>query len=115
MDNYPPAAAHVLRTMPKTVPMGRFGTEAEVSAAIVFLLSPAANFITGSTLRVDGAQPQARAGWPLRLPDAATQQRAAVRPFEGFHRAQVPRLFSADADAAGAGDVHPQPLADGAT
>ncbi|CAN7226588.1 SDR family oxidoreductase [Acidovorax sp. LjRoot194] len=101
MDNYPPAAAHTLRAMPQTVPLGRFGNEAEVSAAIVFLLSPAASFISGSTLRVDGARPQVRLGWPLRVPDAATQQRAAVKPYAGFHRAQVPRVFAASAEPAG--------------
>ncbi len=101
MDNYPPAAAHMLRTMPQTVPLGRFGNEAEVSAAIVFLLSPAASFISGSTLRVDGARPQVRMGWPLRVPDAATQARAAVKPYGGFHRAQVPRVFAAPAAPAG--------------
>lgn len=95
MDNYPPAAAHLLRSMPQTVPLGRFGNEAEVSAAIVFLLSPAASFISGSTVRVDGARPQVRLGWPLRVPDAAVQQRAAIRPFAGFHRSQVPRVFAA--------------------
>ncbi|BEP95165.1 SDR family oxidoreductase [Acidovorax sp. A79] len=100
MDNYPPAAAHTLRAMPQTVPLGRFGNEAEVSAAIVFLLSPAASFISGSTLRVDGARPQVRLGWPLRVPDAATQQRAAVKPYGGFHRAQVPRVFAASAEQA---------------
>ena len=94
MDNYPPAAADMLRAMRHTVPQGRFGTEAEVSAAIVFLLSPAASFISGTTLRVDGARPQARLGWPMQVPDAPTQQRPAVRPFEGFHRAQVPRVFA---------------------
>lgn len=36
-------------------PMGRYGTESEVSAAVVFLLSPGASYITGVTLRVDGA------------------------------------------------------------
>ncbi len=95
MDNYPPAAAQLLRSMPQTVPLGRFGNEAEVSAAITFLLSPAASFISGSTVRVDGARPQVRLGWPLRVPDAAVQQRAAIRPFAGFHRSQVPRVFAA--------------------
>jgi citronellol/citronellal dehydrogenase len=36
-------------------PTGRYGTESEVSAAVVFLLSSAASYITGATLRVDGA------------------------------------------------------------
>lgn len=34
----------------------RLGTEAEVSAAVLFLLSPAASFITGITLAVDGGE-----------------------------------------------------------
>ena len=59
----------MLRAMRKTVPLGRFGNEAETSAAIVFLLSPAASFISGSVLRVDGARPQVRMGWPIALPD----------------------------------------------
>ena len=93
MDHYPPEAAQQLRAMRKTVPLGRFGNEAEVSAAIVFLLSPAASFISGSTLRVDGARPQVRLGWPVAQPDAAVRARPAVREFGGFHRAVVPRVF----------------------
>ncbi|MGE8444573.1 MAG: SDR family oxidoreductase, partial [Comamonas testosteroni] len=62
MDHYPPEAAAMLRKMPATVPAGRFGNEAEVSASIVFLLSPAASFISGTVLRVDGARPQVRMG-----------------------------------------------------
>lgn len=94
MDHYPPEAADHLRAMRQTVPLGRFGHEAEVSAAIVFLLSPAASFISGSTLRVDGARPQTRLGWPMAVPTPAQRERAAVRPFDGFHRAQVPRVFA---------------------
>jgi citronellol/citronellal dehydrogenase len=75
------------------VPLGRFGTEAETSAAIAFLLSPAASFISGTVLRVDGARPQVRPGWPTQLPDDQAQQRAAVKPFEGFHRGSVPKVF----------------------
>jgi citronellol/citronellal dehydrogenase len=93
MDHYPPEAGAQLRAMRQTVPLGRFGNEAEVSAAIVFLLSPAASFISGSTLRVDGARPQTRLGWPMALPDAQARQRPAVREFGGFHRAEVPRVF----------------------
>jgi citronellol/citronellal dehydrogenase len=83
----------MLREMRKTVPQGRFGTEAEAAAAVVFLLSPAASFINGTVLRVDGARPQGRLGWPMEVPDAQVQSRGAVRPFEGFHRAVVPKVF----------------------
>ena len=94
MDHYPPAAADMLRAMRKTLPMARFGVEAEVSAAIVFLLSPGANFISGTTLRVDGARPQVRMGWPMALPNAQARERAAVKPFDGFHRAVVPKVLA---------------------
>lgn len=36
------------------IPAGRLGTVREVSSAVVYLLSPAAGFITGTTLCVDG-------------------------------------------------------------
>ena len=103
MDHYPPEAGPQLRAMRKTVPLGRFGNEAEVSAAIVFLLSPAASFISGATLRVDGARPQMRMGWPFALPDDAARQRPAIREFGGFHRAVVPRVFQEAPKPAAAG------------
>lgn len=94
MDHYPPEMGPMLREMTQTVPLGRFGTEAETSAGIVFLLSPAAAFISGTTLRIDGARPQVRMGWPMRVASAQAQQRDAIKPFEGFHRAQTPKVFS---------------------
>jgi citronellol/citronellal dehydrogenase len=100
MDHYPPEAGPMLREMHKTVPFGRFGNEAETSAAVVFLLSPAASFISGEVLRVDGARPQVRMGWPMTVPDEEVRQRDAVRPFDGFHRAAVPRVFQDGAGAA---------------
>ena len=93
MDNYPVEMAPMIREMAKTIPAGRFGSEAETAAGIVFLLSPAASFISGTTLRIDGARPQARAGYPMRVPDAAVQAREAVKPFTGFHRTHTPKVF----------------------
>jgi len=93
MDQYPPEAGPMLREMRETVPAGRFGNEAETSAAIVFLLSPAASFISGSVLRVDGARPQVRMGWGQVAAPGSVQQRDAVRPFDGFHRYVVPKVF----------------------
>ena len=80
MDNYPPQVLPLLRQAVQGVALQRMGTEAETAAAICFLLSPAASFISGSCLRVDGARPQVRAGWP----QPAAGQSAAVTPFTGF-------------------------------
>lgn len=41
--------------MQQRVPFGRLGTCAEVAAAVIFLVSPAASYITGSGLEVSGA------------------------------------------------------------
>lgn len=94
MDHYPEEVGPMLREMAKTVPLGRFGTEAETAAGIVFLLSPAASFISGSTLRIDGARPQVRMGWPMRVADEKAQARDAIKPFNGFHRVQTPKVFA---------------------
>lgn len=94
MDHYPAQFAPMLREMAATVPLGRFGNEAETAAGIVFLLGPAASFVSGSVLRIDGARPQVRLGWPLQAADAGAAPREAVRPFDGFHRAAVPRILS---------------------
>ncbi|MCW5745903.1 MAG: SDR family oxidoreductase [Alphaproteobacteria bacterium] len=54
LDRYPASAAGVLRGVKRRVPLKRHGTESEISAAIVFLLSEAAAYITGAMIRVDG-------------------------------------------------------------
>ena len=94
MDHYPVDAGPMLRAMRETVPAGRFGNEAETSAAILFLLSPAASFISGSVLRVDGARPQVRMGWGQVAAPLEAQARDAVKPFDGFHRTVVPKVFA---------------------
>ena len=86
MDAYPPQMAELIRAIPRSIPLQRFATEAEVSAAIVFLLSPAAAFVTGTTLRVDGGRPNTRHGMPVPAG-------RAVEPFEGFHRATKPKVL----------------------
>lgn len=44
----------ILRSYGKRHPLGRIGHPGEVAEAIAFLASPAASFITGATLMVDG-------------------------------------------------------------
>jgi len=75
------------REMPNHVPLKRIGTEAELSGAVVFLLSPAANFITGSCIRVDGGVPNTCVNIPL--PEGESR----IEPYEGFHRAVRPNVL----------------------
>lgn len=87
MDTYPDEIKPMMRSLPNFVPLKRMGTESEVSAAIVFLLSEAAAFISGSCLRVDGAAPNARLHWPMADPQGTT-------PYSGFHLASTPRALT---------------------
>ena len=88
LDTYETKDYDYIKRVPSKVPMQRFGTEAEVAAAITFLLSPLSSYITGSCIRVDGGAPNAREiWWPLR-PHSASEA------FNGFHRGVKPKLFS---------------------
>jgi citronellol/citronellal dehydrogenase len=86
-DTYPPEAQHVVLDFPKTIPLQRYGNVSEVSAAIVYLLSPAAAYITGSCLRVDGGGPNARYCWNPPTPHHNSA------PFEAFPLQERPRLL----------------------
>ena len=37
-----------------SIPLGRLGTPADIAAAVVFLASPGAAYVTGSTIHVNG-------------------------------------------------------------
>jgi citronellol/citronellal dehydrogenase len=84
LDAYDVAfAREVLPQMAGEVPLGRLADESEVSAAIVFLLSDAASFITGITVSIDGGGSLNTKMFPLAgMP--------ANAPYNGFHRARPP-------------------------
>jgi citronellol/citronellal dehydrogenase len=86
MDTYGGAFKALIPRLKGHVPMRRLGLEAEVSAAIVFLLSPAASFITGVTLQIDGGASLGSDIFPLG-PEARSV------PFDGFHRAVTPQVL----------------------
>jgi citronellol/citronellal dehydrogenase len=86
LDTYGGAIRSVIPRLKAHVPLRRLGVEAEVSAAIVFLLSPAAAFITGVTLQIDGATSLGSEVFPLG-------ESARSQPFEGFHRALTPEVL----------------------
>lgn len=87
-DTYTPEAQEMILRFPETVPMQRYGNVAEMSGAIVYLLSPVASYITGSCIRVDGGAPNARYCWNPPVPHANSA------PFEGFPLDSTPRLLT---------------------
>ena len=85
MDQYDPVfATEVIPKLKGSVPLKRLAEEAEVSAAIVFLLSPGAAFISGACINIDGASSRNSRIFPLLDHEKS-------RPFQGFHRAMKPK------------------------
>lgn len=91
-DTYDESFIAMIRGVKNHVPLKRIATEAEISAAICFLLSDAGAYINGVTLRIDGGSSagSAPALWPL--PDTASKSEA----FNGFHRAVMPKALQED-------------------
>ncbi|HEX2889739.1 SDR family oxidoreductase [Vineibacter terrae] len=88
LDRYPASAAGVLRGVKKRVPLKRHGTESEISAAIVFLLSEAASYITGAMIRIDGGlHNNARSSF-FDVPDHERSQ-----PYNGFPLYKPPAVL----------------------
>jgi len=65
IDTYDPFFQEQFLAMKDNIPARRLGTEEEVASAVTFLLSPAAAYITGETLRVDGASSLWRLHWEV--------------------------------------------------
>ena len=63
----------------KRIPLKKLATESEISAAVTFLLSPAANHMTGTIIKVDG-------GFSLCGPMIPLEEYEPDEGFDGFTR-----------------------------
>lgn len=65
LDTYPEAVRNSIESeVPKHIPLRRLGEERDVVWAVVYLASPAGDYITGETICVDGGQ----AHWGMVFP-----------------------------------------------
>lgn len=87
MDTYGGKTRSLIPRLKDHVPLRRIGVEAEVSGVICFLLSPAASFVTGVTVPIDGGGPLGSALFPI-------DKGKGTAPFDGFHRAVTPDVLS---------------------
>ena len=85
LETYDEEHKETIRSRAQKIPVRRLGTESEISEIILFLLSPAANFITGETVRVDGGAPNMTINYDV--PD-----HPEIQQFDGFHRSVKPDL-----------------------
>jgi len=101
ITQYDPAfIEQVLATINDDIPAKRMGTESEVAAAVTFLLSPAAAYITGETIRVDGGSSLWRKPW-----DIPEHNNLGLNLFACFDCAQLPTPI---VDIIAANDFDPQ-------
>lgn len=86
MDTYDGEFKERIPKLKGHCPLGRLGTESEVSAVVCFLLSDAAAYITGSEIRIDGGVPLGNRSMDLPATDRS-------QPFNGFHLARTPKVL----------------------
>ncbi|NBD13094.1 MULTISPECIES: SDR family oxidoreductase [Corallococcus] len=87
LDTYEdPGVRALIPLLRRQVPLHRLATEAEVSGAIVFLLSDVAAFITGEVIRIDGGASCNTKVFPL-------EEHSKSKPYDGFHLAAAPSIL----------------------
>ena len=86
MDTYQGEFKEQIPKLKDYCPLGRLGTESEVSAAVCFLLSDAAAYITGTEIRIDGGVPLGNRSMDLPATDKS-------QAFNGFHLAVTPKVL----------------------
>lgn len=84
-----PQVKAVLPQLKNFVPLGRIATEAEIASTIVFLLSDGASFVSGASLRVDGAGSRFSPMFPA-------QPAKNSESYQGFHRYKTPKILGGD-------------------
>ena len=78
LENYPEAMRPLIEQNIQDTPAKRMGTESEVAAVITFLLSPAAAYISGESIKIDGAGSLWRKTWLIE------DHKNAPMPYNGF-------------------------------
>jgi citronellol/citronellal dehydrogenase len=93
LGKYPEAVQRQALDEVCVTPPARFGTESEISAAVVFLLSPASTYLSGDTIKVDGATSAHKNSMvPLGHHDGTPK-------WDGFHlRAVLGGLYADEVD-----------------
>ncbi|HYD07384.1 MAG TPA: SDR family oxidoreductase [Reyranella sp.] len=86
MDTYEGVFKENIPKLKNHCPLGRLGTESEVSGAVCFLLSEAASYITGTEIRIDGGVPLGNRSMDLKITDRS-------KAFNGFHLAVTPKVL----------------------
>jgi citronellol/citronellal dehydrogenase len=86
MDTYQGEFKERIPKLKGYCPLGRLGTESEVSATVCFLLSDASAYITGTEIRIDGGVPLGNRSMDLTITDRS-------KPFNGFHLAVTPKVL----------------------
>jgi citronellol/citronellal dehydrogenase len=91
LDRYPESAWEGLKDIVSQAPISRHGTAAEVSAAVVFLMSEMAAYITGIDMRVDGGIHHGSSSFLFDNPH--TNKKNLPKAFNGFHREEKAELL----------------------
>jgi citronellol/citronellal dehydrogenase len=86
MDTYQGEFKERIPELAGHTPLGRLGTESEVSSVVCFLLSDGSAYITGSEIRIDG-------GVPLGNRSMAIPAVKRSTAYNGFHLAKTPKVL----------------------
>ncbi|WNC74221.1 SDR family oxidoreductase [Thalassotalea psychrophila] len=89
-DTYDESMKAMILSLKNHVPLKRVATEAEISSVLSFLISRAANYISGQTIRVDGASSLGSSSVVCPLPSSAATNSES---FNGFHRSELPNVL----------------------